>query len=305
MIRKEFDRLVEEKLEILDNSPERFTNEVIKAQVSLWNEIREEFEALETKGGKVVQSAKNLRTINSILKKMRVASSDGDYFKAVQSFLKEFDQTAKISERLTAVVNKSFNPNAFATQIKAAYRETAVQQLFANPVSNTETALRNSLVSSVAAGATLQQTLKSAREVIQGGPDTDGRMLANIKTVAATSIAVSDRGYTAVLNQQAGAEWYAYRGGKIETTRLFCRERNGKYFHRKEIEAWGRGEDAGDVEGIKEDGTWNGQKEGTTASTIFTFAGGWNCRHSIIMVPISYVPKDVINRNIANGNYKP
>lgn len=36
MIRKEFDRLVEEKLEILDNSPERFTNEVIKAQVKIW-----------------------------------------------------------------------------------------------------------------------------------------------------------------------------------------------------------------------------------------------------------------------------
>jgi len=222
MIRKEFDRLVEEKLEILDNSPERFTNEVIKAQVKIWEEIRENFSKLQTKDEKVVQNAKNLQIINKIVKQMRIVSSTGDYFQAVQSFLKEFDQTAKISERLTAVVNKSFNPNAFATQIKAAYRETAVQQLFANPVSNTETALRNSLVSSVAAGATLQQTLKSAREVIQGGPDTDGRMLANIKTIAATSIAVSDRGYTAVLNQQAGAEWYAYRGGKSRLPAYFA-----------------------------------------------------------------------------------
>ena len=75
--------------------------------------------------------------------------------------------------------------------------------------------------------------------------------------------------------------------------------------YKKELEAWGSGRNAGDVGGIKKDGTWDGQIDGTTESTIFTFRGGWNCRHQIIAVSISQVPKSVIDRNIANGNYKP
>lgn len=300
-----FTELVKEKIEILDNSPERFTTNVEKAQLQIWKQIEKQFDKLDTKDGIVLQTSKNMRVIRVILKELNSIASEGEYMKSVESFLKEFDQAAKVSVQLQKTIEKSFKPSEFAQTVQDAYKETAIEQLFSNPLSNTATTLRANLVSSIASKSTFTETIKSAREIIVGGPDTDGRMLANIKTVATTSIAVSDSAYSAVLYEQMGNEWFRYVGGDIDTTRPFCRARDGKYFHRKEIEAWGNGEDAGDVGGIKDDGTWDGEIEGTDSRTIFSYRGGWNCRHAIIAVPINSVPKEVIDRNIANGNYKP
>jgi hypothetical protein len=38
---------------------------------------------------------------------------------------------------------------------------------------------------------------------------------------------------------------------------------------------------------------------------IFVFVAGYNCSHEMVPVHILIVPKDVIDRNIENGNYKP
>jgi hypothetical protein len=300
-----FDELVREKIAIIDRSPERFQTEVEKAQLQIWKEIEKQFDRLDTKNGVVVQSAKNLSIISVIVESLAVAASTGEYLESVKSFLSDFDQAAKITTELAKIIDKGFSPSAFSKEVQLLYRSTAINQLFNNPISNTQTTLRADLISSIAAGSSFSEVLKSARAVVIGGPDTDGRMLANIKTVAATSIAVADAGYSAAVNEQSGFEWFRYTGGEIDTTRPFCEARNGKYFHKKEVEAWGSGRNAGDVGGIKKDGSWDGQIEGTTSSTIFTFRGGWNCRHQIIAVSISTVPKSVIDRNIANGNYKP
>jgi hypothetical protein len=300
-----FDDLVREKIAIIDRSPERFQSEVEKAQLQIWRDIQDQFDKLETKNGQVIQSAKNLAIIDQIVQALNVATSTGEYMQAVRVFLGDFDQAAKITTELAKLIDKGLQPSAFSREVQLLYRSSAVRQLFTNPLSNTSETLRADLISSIAAGSSFSEVLKSARAVVLGGPDTDGRMLANIKTVAATSIAVADAGYSAAINQQAGFQWFRYTGGEIDTTRPFCEQRNGKYFHKNEIEAWGAGRNAGDVGGIKKDGTWDGQIEGTTSSTIFTFRGGWNCRHQIIAVSISTVPKSVIDRNIANGNYKP
>ena len=53
-----FDDLVREKIAIIDKSPERFQSEVEKAQLQIWRDIQSQFDRLETKGGKVVQNAK-------------------------------------------------------------------------------------------------------------------------------------------------------------------------------------------------------------------------------------------------------
>jgi len=300
-----FDDLIKEKIELIDRSPERFHTRVEAAQSALWRAIESDFAKLETKDGKVVQSRKNLATINRIISTMQTVMSAGEYAEAVKSFLADFDQAAKLTNSIAATIDKGVQPNEFSKELQQFYRESAIRQLFSNPINDTAEALRSDMISAIAAGASLDDAIKSARLVIEGSPDTNGRMLANVKTVASTALSVSDAGYSAAINAQAGFEWYRYTGGAIDTTRPFCEVRNGKYFHKKEIQAWGRGDNAGGVGGIGKDGTWAGQIEGTTESTIFAFRGGWNCRHQLIPVSISRVPQDVIKRNEMNGNYKP
>jgi hypothetical protein len=148
------------------------------------------------------------------------------------------------------------------------------------------------LTAAVATRSTLSETVKALRTVIEGDKDVDGRLVANVKTVAQTAQAIADRNYSAQVNEAIGAEWYRYAGSEIDTTRDFCAERHGQYFHKKEIEGWA-------------DLNWDGKIAETNSRTIFSNAGGWNCRHSIIAVSIRRVPQDVIQRNIANGNYNP
>lgn len=300
-----FNELVKAKIDILEKSPEKFSSNVEKAQLQIWRDIEKQFDKLETKNGVVIQSSKNLALISEIVAALRTVTSQGDYFKSVEIFLGDFDKANKISVDLAKEIVPDVKPSEFATAVRTAYRENAVDQLFRNPLNNTASTLRNNLINSISQGSTLSDTVKSARDIVTGGPDTDGRMLANIKTVAATAIATSTRGYSAILNDEIGAEWFRYIGGEIDTTRPFCEQRNGLYFHKKEIEAWGNGQNAGGVGGINDEGKWDGMIAGTTSFSIFVNCGGWNCRHDLIAVSLFAVPQTVIDRNIANGNFNP
>jgi len=110
--------------------------------------------------------------------------------------------------------------------------------------------------------------------------------------VAHDQFAIADRSYTSAVSDEIGAEWFKYSGDTIESTRQFCEVRHNKFYYYKEIEGWA-------------DGNWDGKIPGTNDKTIFSTAGGYNCRHSIIPVSIFAVPKKDIERNIDNGNFKP
>ena len=76
---------------------------------------------------------------------------------------------------------------------------------------------------------------------------------------------------------------------------------NGKIFHNKEIEEWGRKPDlwrkTGDCSG-------GGRAGGTNEVTIFSLLGGYNCLHSLIPMPVEAVPEDVIQRAKSKGYIK-
>ena len=80
-------------------------------------------------------------------------------------------------------------------------------------------------------------------------------------------------------------KYYLYTGGLLKSTRPFCKERNGKFFKKEEVQSWGDLDD------------WAGKMEGTNSKTIFQTAGGYNCQHSILPVSEAVVPKKVIERN--------
>lgn len=82
--------------------------------------------------------------------------------------------------------------------------------------------------------------------------------------------------------------WVKYVGGLIETSRDWCEDHNDKYFHIEEVKRWPNEE-------------WDGKIEGTNKYTIFTVAGGYNCRHNFEYVPADKVPQSVKNRVKASG----
>lgn len=84
--------------------------------------------------------------------------------------------------------------------------------------------------------------------------------------------------------------WIRYVGGLIETSRDFCIERDGEYFHVGEVKLWPR-----------QFGPWDGMLPGTNKYTIFTNAAGYNCRHTFEYVDAKEVPQAVKDRARKKG----
>ena len=100
--------------------------------------------------------------------------------------------------------------------------------------------------------------------------------------------------------KELGTQFYVFVGVDIMSTRSFCKERNGKYFHFKEIMDW-----------ASED--WEGKHPKTNEKTIFKYVGGYcmkgdrneRCTHMLMPVSQFVVPKDVLIRNIEKGYFQP
>jgi uncharacterized protein with GYD domain len=290
----EFEKLVRDKQRLFDQTPENLATESVKAQRQIWNDISDLVQSLETdEDGRVAQTQNNIRKIGEIQTALVSAIAGSEYIDAVRTFLGDIDQGARLTDEIAKDIQRSFEPSEVVKQLLEISKQNALQSLLGESMRARVTLpFVEQLTASVATRATLSETVKALRTVIEGDKNVDGRLVANVKTVAQTAQAIADRNYSAQVNEAIGAEWYRYAGSEIDTTRDFCAERHSQYFHKKEIEGWA---------GLN----WDGKIAETNSRTIFSNAGGWNCRHSIIAVSIRRVPPEVVQRNIANGNYNP
>lgn len=146
--------------------------------------------------------------------------------------------------------------------------------------------------------------IKQLEQYIVGGDGKLGRLERYVRQVRSDAVTQYVANYTEVMTDDLGLEFYQYVGNVQDDTRCFCEQRVNKFFHYKEIEAWGNGQ-VGEAVDENCGFPWKGMIDGTNASSIFTFRGGWNCEHQFIPVLTTSVPIDVIRRNIDNGNYVP
>lgn len=137
---------------------------------------------------------------------------------------------------------------------------------------------------------------------VNGGDGDVSKILKYANTIANESFVIADRSYTSILSDYLDTEWYYYSGDEIEGTRCFCQERVGHYFYYTNIADWGNGADLGECE--TKSGEWAGMIEGTNSATIFSFLGGWRCRHSLMPASVEIVPQEDIDNAINKGYYK-
>lgn len=282
------------KFDRINTVPEEFLKKVPASEREVYDRVVELLAKLEVKNGKYVISNKNLKIAAQIATELRGALLSSSYVNAVTDFAKQFDVQKDVNNELFTRLFPEFAPTELTNSIMNIAKRNTIDLLL-NRASDTDfvAPLRTTIEQAVINGAGFRETLTSIKNFIEGNEDVDGALLRYSKTYAHDSFAVADRSYTAIVSYEIGAEWFLYSGGKIETTRRFCLDRYGKFFHRKEVEAWGKL------------GDWNGKVPETDSDTIFSYAGGYNCMHSILPQSIMAVPRDVIERNILSGNFVP
>lgn len=296
------DELAARKAKILESAPEVLANDAIRIQKQLWEQLTPLINSLEVDSqGNIVQSVRNINKISAIINSLNILLAGDEYRDAVRQFLSSLDENIEITNEIAKQIRSGFEPNEYQRRLIELVRAQSLSSLVSDGLRNAVSRpFAQQLIANVTSKAPLRDAVKSLRLIIEGDSTTDGRIAANVKTVATTAQAVSDREYSNAVYEDLGIEYFKYIGGEIETTRPFCEHRVGKVFHRKEIEAWGNGKNAGGIKDIK-NGTWDGRIRDTNEQSIFTNLGGWNCRHSLVPVVGRLVPKEVIERAREEG----
>jgi hypothetical protein len=297
-----FDKLVKDKIALFESVPEKLATAATKTQAEVWRNIRPILDDMDVSAaGNIEQTEGNIRRISLIADELKKVLAGTEYKEAVRSFLGSIDEGVQLTDEIARTFESGFQPNEIQKQLLQISKQNAINAFYGSGLDARFTQpFLEQLTANIAARAPLREAVNALETIVTGDGKADGKILANIKTTATTAQAVADRSYSAAVNDELGIEWYEYLGGEISTTRPFCEHREGKIFHKKEIEAWGDGQNSAGIRDIQ-DGTWAGRIDGTDSKSIFTFVGGWNCRHYLVPVPARKVPDTVKARAKAEG----
>jgi hypothetical protein len=290
---------LDEKHDRLDSVPSTFVQSMEGVQGKISREIEDLVSQLEMENGQILLSEKNMALMESINQRLKNLIFDEAYEKNLTTFLGEFKKQAELNNAYFHSIVPDFEPSKLYDSVLkntqknalSLLNEDAFTQALIQPITQT-------LEASITNKVSFADTLTNLRYLIEGNEEVDGRLMSHVKRVAYDSFAVSDRSYTNTIATDLGLEFYRWSGGKIEDTRCFCLERAGKFYHREEIKAWGRGENLGKC---KSGDLWEGANSNTDEATIFFYAAGYNCRHTIQPVSKKSVPPDVMQRARSKG----
>lgn len=284
---------MQEKLNRLDTVPQAFLSSVEKTLPELYNRLVSTLN-LELDGGQVIRNRANMQLILVALDEFQawlLNPEASPYFQTVSNFMGEFD----VQKGLNTQMLSAFGTVPQASDVVyAASRRQAINLLIGDHMTSRFVgSIRETLIESVSTRRSFNDMTKALSEVVIGDGQRNGQLLNWTKQVAHDSFAITDRAYTMAAAEDMDIEWWAYRGGLMETSRCFCLQRNGGFYHIKEIEGWGELKGIGDC---LTDNGWDGRMPNTDKYTIKTKLGGYRCNHSLIPVSEAIVPQSDIDR---------
>lgn len=284
--------LLEEKLKRLDEIPAKFITETEKTQAKTFRAILRKLNKLQLDAdGKILLNNYNLGLIETIGEKYRAELYGQGYRDSLTDFAKQLEAQKELNLQFLTESLGEFTYEDVFERVYQRSKRTAIELLSESAVNEAVDDFKILLQDSIANADTFADMVDNLSISIQGSDTVDGKMVRYARQNVLDLYAGTERNMTKVVADALGVDWFEYAGGIMDTTREFCKSRAGKTYHRKEIEEWA-GKD------------WQGKASGTTSSTIFTLAGGYNCNHDFIPKDIKDVPTSAIKRNLEKGNIK-
>lgn len=266
-----------------------YSETIVKIQNRLYNKLVSVLKDLEVDSeGYITQSTKNRTLIRAAEGIFDEVIKSPAYQQAVEDVISKIPNIDDLNSQYFETVSESFKPNrnyirSLQQQVIADVNTYALNE---GLIVNVKLPLNQILNQNINSGGSFSGMLQQLNDQIKGIEGGEGRLLRYSRTYLTDTLFNYSRAYQQAVTNDLKLEWYFYQGGltkpgkKSEGSRDFCVHRAGNYYHHSEIEKWASLE-------------WKGKRAGTTESSIFIFAGGWNCRHSIIPVHESIVPAEI------------
>lgn len=216
--------------------------------------------------------AKSLKELIKLKKDIaNTIVTNAPYQLQVAEVIKGFEMLAELSNEYITVAIGDFKPKKalYEAILESNIATTKDALLGAGIRENFATAIQEVLKDNIAGIGTRSELNKTLRKFIEG-TDTEKAFLNRyIKQVTNDSVMTFNAEYIQTIAEDLDVEYYLYQGTLIEDSRPFCVARAGRYFTTDQVKAWPN------LKG------WQGRMAGTNSTTIFSYRGGYNCRHQL------------------------
>jgi len=272
--------------ELILNADNRYVSAIGRIQEKLYAQLVGILKDLELDSdGYIKQNASNRKVLREADKNINELFSSDQYTSAINNYVAIVPKIDLQNVRYFRAIDDTFTPNKlFLKNLQADTIATIEKYVLRDGLqSQVIEPLSQILNQNVNSGGKFVGFMEQVKTYILGNDQVEGRAMSYTRTYLRDSLFTYSRTFQQSITNDLGLEFYLYSGGLIDKSRPFCQERAGNYYSHKEIEAMASID-------------WQGKKQGTTESSIFLFAGGWNCAHQIIPVHRLLVPQEVIDR---------
>ena len=294
-------RIVDAKLERLESVPNTFLTSMERIQRNKFNDIVSLLDMLDYQGGNLVVNEANLLRIEALVEEIKGVLTGSEFEKAVGTLMNEFDEQAVLNFAYFEEIDPAFSIPSISTAIVKERQAATIASLLDSTNQYLSNPTREALSSAIQSGSSRQDLINTLRTILRGDKDRDGRLLRSTRLVVSDAFALNDAAVSETIAENLQLEWYLYTGGKMDTTRCFCGERNGNFYHKTEVQKWGALDKKSIGQCYSKKYGWQGRMPNTNSQTIFLTRGGYNCQHSLLPVSESVVPQKDIQRVFANA----
>lgn len=291
------EEIIAKKLSNLDLVPDELISKYEARQKQVLKDILKIVQSLDyDEDGNLKQTKGNYDKIAQLSKRAeRSLVQDKEIVKAVKDFSKSMDAQRTLNKKMFEMSIRGFTDKKI---FEVAYKNSKTIVLDNLKTSGINSAftepLRNLLNENVSTKASYTKLVDGLTDFVLGD-GKDPALMKHVKQVAWDGYANTDAAYSNTIASSLGVDWFKYSGARLRDSRHFCQERKRGIYHRKEIEAWGRGVATGDLK-YPIGGKWQGMAKDTNEFTIWIKRGGYRCVDAYIPMDVLDVPKSVIQR---------
>lgn len=229
---------------------------------------------LKFKDGNIILDKTNIDGVQKVDEIIDAALKKTGYFTALKDRKDEFK---KLTEKNLELYNAKISANLEAFN-KLAFKNFF--EVFANDFINEEfrRPLRQIFMQHLVNEGSLKELQRAVMDLTK-----DGKLEGRFNQMTLDAYTIYERSQGMLLANEKGIEHFRYGGTEIDTTRDFCDARIGNIYTREEIKSWANKE-------------WAGKFKGTNRTNIFSYLGGYNCRHTLVPVSDSLAKLEGVNK---------
>jgi hypothetical protein len=293
----EQDKLIASIFESMQKSIDALEKSIPSIEKSIFDNLTVELSKLESVNGNIKTSVNNLKQVQKIKNSLNNIILNDDYKQDVNTYLDSFKDTKGLLDDYFSTIVSDFNGKSelFKEILTNSLSVTTESLLGAGVSNDIINPISDYLSKSVTSGSNITELIEDLKLKIEGDPDNLGYLMKNVKQIATDSLNQYSANYIQTVSNDLGLVWFKYLGGNRKTSRCFCIEREGNYYHLSEVQKWG-----------STPSLWSscktklhkggGMIAGTNSSNIFTYRGGWQCNHQTMPVSELSVPKKDLDR---------